>query len=83
MNPRVEKLKTEHAKNAKKISSLQARNKKIEELVTELENTDIIGIVRENNLTPDELAELIEMLKKNPVPESTYEEEVDEYYEEN
>jgi len=81
MNPKVEKLKAEYAKNARKISTLQTRNKKIEEVVTELENTDIIGIVRENNLTPDELAELIEMLKNNPVPNHTYEEEAEEHEE--
>ena len=42
MNPRVEKLKQEREKNEKKIATLQARNKKIDTTILELENTDII-----------------------------------------
>lgn len=66
MNPKVTKLKEELAKNKKRITSLQARNKKIEEDIVSLENTDIIGMVREHELTPDQLYELIRNLKKDP-----------------
>ena len=47
MNPRVVKLRDERAKNAAKIASLQERNKKIDADIIRIENTDIIGMVRE------------------------------------
>ncbi len=84
MNPKVAKLREEREKNNKKIASLQARNKKIDEDIMSIENTDIIGMVRENALTPDMLYELIRAMKKNPLPmppqntEETEETELDQ-----
>lgn len=84
MNPKVVKLREEREKNNKKIASLQARNKKIDEDIMSIENTDIIGMVRENDLTPDMLYELIRAMKKNPLPmpspntEETEETELDQ-----
>lgn len=78
MNPKVVKLREEREKNSKKIASLQARNKKIDEDIMSIENTDIIGMVRENDLTPDMLYELIRAMKKNPLlmpPQNTEETE--------
>ena len=62
MNPKVQKLRAEREKNDRKIQSLQSRNKTIDEKVIKIENTDIIGLVREVGMTPDQLAELL----KNP-----------------
>lgn len=59
MNPKVKKLREEKAKNCSKIEKLTARNKVIDETVRSLENSDIIGLVREQGLTPDELAKLL------------------------
>ena len=70
MNPKVVKLREEREKNVAKIASLQARNKKIAADIISIENTDIIGMVREVGLTPDMLFELIKASKKNPVPMS-------------
>ena len=70
MNPKVIKLREEREKNAAKIASLQARNKKIDADIISIENTDIIGMVREVGLTPDMLFELIKASRKNPVPAS-------------
>ena len=53
MNPKVVKLREEREKNVAKIASLQARNKKIDADIISIENTDIIGMVREVGLTPD------------------------------
>ena len=64
MNPKINKLKAEKEKNLRKISEMTARNEEIDKQVTELENLDIIGIVRENGVTPEQLAELIQSLKK-------------------
>lgn len=65
MNPKINKLKAEKEKNLRKIAEMTARNEEIDAQVTELENTDIIGIVRENSITPEQLAELIRSLKNN------------------
>jgi len=66
MNPRIEKMKSERAKIAHRIESLTARLKALDDQILKLENTDIIGIVRENGLTLDQLAELMGLLEKNP-----------------
>ena len=68
MNPKINKLKTEKEKNLRKIAEMTARNDEIDVQVMELENTDIIGIVHENGITPEQLAELIQSLKTNIMP---------------
>lgn len=70
MNPKVVKLREEREKNVAKIASLQSRNKKIDADIISIENTDIIGMVREVGLTPDMLFELIKASRKNPVSAS-------------
>lgn len=67
MNPKITKLRTELEKNNSKIASLQARNRDIEKQIRELENTDIIGMVRENGMTIEQFAELFQMMKDNVV----------------
>ena len=66
MNPRLEKLRQEREKLAEKLTSLTARLKALDEQILKLENTDIVGIVRENGLTIEQLAALMEMLEKRP-----------------
>ena len=78
MNPKVVKLKEERAKNCEKISSLQARNKKIDADILYIENTDIIGMVREVGLSPDALAEFLAALKRNPVAQPKFSEETED-----
>ncbi len=73
MNPKINKLKAEKAKNLRKIAEMTARNEEIDAQVTELENLDIIGMVRENSITPEQLAELIRAAKKNPLHDITTE----------
>ena len=68
MNPKVAKLKAEREKNCEKITALQARNNKIDVSITEIENTDIIGMVRDFELSPDQLMELLRAMKKTPMP---------------
>jgi len=60
MNPKVKKLRAEREKNCEKIAKLKARNEEIDQEVTNLENTDIIGLVRGVGMTPDQLAALIQ-----------------------
>ena len=59
MNPKIEKLKEERSRNIEKISDLQNRNRKLSEQITKLENNDIIGMVREIGMTPEQLAALL------------------------
>ena len=68
MNPEIEKLKAEKEKNLHRIDALNARNEEIDAKIVELENTDIVDIVRENGITPEALAELICALKNNITP---------------
>ena len=68
MNPKIEKLKAEKEKNLRRIDALNARNEEIDAKIVELENTDIVGIVRENGITPEALAELLKSLKNDILP---------------
>ena len=68
MNPKIEKLQAERARNTEKITALQTRVKQLDGQITELENTDIVGLVRESGLTPDMLAELLKAMRNNTKP---------------
>ena len=59
MNPRIAKMRTTLRKNEERIETLTVRNEKLRKQITELENIDIIGMVREQNMTPEQLAVLI------------------------
>ena len=65
MNPKIKKLKAEKERNVLRITEMTSRNEEIDKQVTELENLDIIGIVRENSITLEELFELVRSLKKD------------------
>ncbi len=75
MNPKIEKLKAERSKNNEKIGALQERNRKLSEQITKLENSDIIGLVREIGMTPEQLAELL-AAKRNQAPTNGETEEI-------
>ena len=68
MNPKIKKLKAEKAKNLRRIADMTARNAEIDAQVTELENLDIIGMVRDNEITPEMLAEILRRAKTMPLP---------------
>lgn len=78
MNPKIKKLKAEKEKNLCKIADMTARNEEIDAQVTELENLDIIGMVRDNAITPEMLAEIIKAMKSNPIPAPAETEDSDE-----
>lgn len=63
MNPKINKLRAEVEKNNAKIATLQAKNKALEKQIRELENTDIIGMVREQGMTIEEFAQLFQTMK--------------------
>ena len=68
MNSKIDKLREERSKHTTKIESLQSRVKEIDEKITELENIDIVGMVRERGVTPEMLAELLKAMHGKPVP---------------
>ena len=63
MNPKIQKLKAEKEKLLTKRAAIDARCDAIDAQITELENTDIVGIVREMGVTPDELAGLLKRMR--------------------
>ena len=55
MNPKIEKMKAEVERNSEKINALTERNVFLKAKITELENLDIIGLVRERQISPADL----------------------------
>ena len=77
-NPRP-KLREEMEKNQAKIAELQARNRELQKKIRESENTDILGLIREVNMTPEELAEFLKQAKPSAkLPALQDEEETEE-----
>ena len=79
INPKLQKLRAELEKNEKKFESLQSRNKDLRQQITALENTTIIGMVRDGGWTVDEVVQLLQELKapSNPNPIIETEEETE------
>ena len=73
MNNKIRKLKTERKKNDEKIAVYRSRNAEIDKQIMELENLDIIGLVRSVGLTPEQLAALIQPADR-PAPDFREEE---------
>jgi predicted nuclease with TOPRIM domain len=77
-NPRP-KLREEMEKNQAKIAELQARNRELQKKIRESENTDILGLIRAVNMTPEELAEFLKQAKPSAkLPVLPDEEETEE-----
>lgn len=59
MNGKIQKVEAEIEKVKAKITAQQARLRELEQQKTELENTEIVGMVRGLDVSPEELATLI------------------------
>lgn len=66
MNEKIQKYKADYEKNEKKISALQEKSKKLLAKITQLENEEIIGLVRDSKLDIDGLSRLLNKGKKEP-----------------
>ena len=64
MNPKIEKIRAEIDKINSRIAAWQEKNRVLREQLMELENTDIVGMVREIGMTPEQFAELLASLPK-------------------
>ena len=63
MNQKIQKIVTEIEKVKGKIATQQARLRELEQQKTELENTEIVGMVRGLEVTPEELASIIQAIR--------------------
>ena len=63
MNQKIQKIVTEIEKVKSKIATQQARRRELEQQKTELENTEIVGMVRGLDVSPEELATLIQAIR--------------------
>ena len=77
MNPKIQKLRAELDKNTEKITKLQVRNTEIKQQIRELENADIIGLVRTNGVNIEELAQFLQMLQTDTHVNEKEETEID------
>lgn len=68
MNPKIPKLRAALAKNRARTAKLQAVGRELERHLKELEDTDIVGMVREEGLTLEQFAELFQRMKDSPLP---------------
>ena len=75
MNPKLQKLRAELDKNTEKIEKLQSRNTELKKQIQELENIDIIYMVRECGLSPEELSGLLAKVQAAPNAADTKEKE--------
>lgn len=78
MNEKIQKYKADYEKNEKKISALQEKSKKLLAKITQLENEEIIGLVRDSKLDIDGLSRLLTKSKKQSVNYNDLEEKDNE-----
>ena len=69
MNPKIQKLRAEREKHKNKIAELKERVSELDKQIKELENIDIIGLVRERGFTLEQFAELMGGTGAVPEPE--------------
>lgn len=64
MNPKLNKVTDEIEKTRGKISDMQYRLRDLERQKTEIENADIVAMVRGIDVPPDEFGEFIRLFKE-------------------
>ena len=64
MNPKIKKMKVELQQNTDKINTLTERNVFLKAKITELENLEILGLVRERQISPADLEAAFGIKKK-------------------
>lgn len=68
MNSKIRKYRQEREKNAARISRLTARNEKLDELIMQEENNEIIAAVRARNMNAEQLAAFVRELHEGEAP---------------
>ncbi len=77
MNRKIKKLMAENEKDRAKLAVIQARIDDRDAQIQEIENTEIIGVYREFNLTPEQFVALIRQIKAGAVPKAQPETEAE------
>lgn len=77
MNPKISKLRREQQKVRDKIAALQVKDKELDKEIRDLENMDIVGLVRAEGLTLEGFTELMQQLRENPIPQKKGQQEVE------
>ena len=62
MNQKLQKLRQERERLQGKLQTIQGRLRQMDEEIVKLEDVEIVGIVRELKLTPEDLAQVLENL---------------------
>ena len=78
MNPKILKLRAERDKYKAKISDLQQRVREMDKQIMELENIDIIGMVRERGFTLEQFAAILAGTQTAPAPDTPNTEAIDD-----
>ena len=68
MNSKIRKYRQEREKNAARISKLTARNEKLDELIMQEENNEIIAAVRARNMNAEQLTAFVRELHEGEAP---------------
>ena len=68
MNQKIRKLYTERRKNETRIQNLSERNREIDETIKQLENNEIVGLVRATGMNLEQLAVYLKTLRKGEMP---------------
>ena len=77
MNSKIKKLMSENEKDQAKLAVIQARIDDRNAQIQEIENTEIIGVYREYNLTPGQFVTLIQQIKAGGIPAPQPEQEAE------
>ncbi len=68
MNSKIRKYRQEREKNAVRISRLTARDEKLDELIMQEENNEIIAAVRARNMNAEQLTAFVRELHEGEAP---------------
>ena len=64
MNPKLQKINDEIEKIRRKVTGYQSRLRELERQKTELENADIIALVRGVDIPPEDFADFVRAFKE-------------------
>lgn len=64
MTNKIQKYQAEKQKNNAKIAELQGRNRELDRLIAEAENTEIVALMRSENISLDEFTSFIRAFRE-------------------
>lgn len=78
MNKKIEKLGNEIEKTEEKIAEMQERVRNMKRQKVQMEDDEIVSVVRNIDIPPEKLKEVMEMMSKGEYPQQTMEENKEE-----